>query len=107
MDDVDLKALYGGPLSYKQFRKLFPAVRHYQAYDHLSRADRAASHRLGHRQRHAPGEFFYTHQLLPDVCFPTAAQTTEQAYSIYLTQFAEPETALESAPDKAAFSSAA
>lgn len=34
----------------------------------------AASHRLGHRQKQAVGEFFYVHPLRDDVCFPTRKQ---------------------------------
>jgi hypothetical protein len=46
-------------------------VRHWQRYTPEERANRAASHRLGHRQRTALGEFFYTHPDLPGVAFPS------------------------------------
>lgn len=35
-------------------------VRHFHRYSPEQRATHAASHRLGHRQRHAVGEHFYT-----------------------------------------------
>lgn len=46
-------------------------VRHFQPYTAEQRADRAASHRLGHRQRAAVGEHYYTHPDVPDVAFRT------------------------------------
>ena len=46
-------------------------VRGLHKYSHHERADRAASHRLYHRQKAAVGEFFYFHPENPDVCFPT------------------------------------
>lgn len=46
-------------------------VRHFQRYTPEQRASRAASHRLGHRQRTAVGEYFYTHPDVPGVAFPT------------------------------------
>jgi hypothetical protein len=82
-------AIFGGPLTYEQFRKLFPATRNFQAYDHDERAMHAASHRTGYLKRQAVGEHFYTHQLLLNVCFPTAQGATRRAYEIYLSQFAE------------------
>jgi hypothetical protein len=45
-------------------------VRHFSPYTSEQRADRAASHRLGHRQRTSPGEFFYTHPDVPGVGYP-------------------------------------
>ncbi len=45
------------------------AVRHFQRYSDEHRADRAASHRLGHQQRRAVGEFFYTHPGAPGRAF--------------------------------------
>lgn len=85
-------AIFGGPLTYEQFRRLYPATRNFQRYDHDQRSGRAASHRMGHRQRVATGEHFYTHRLLPDVCFPAAWRATTRAYEIYLAQFAESES---------------
>lgn len=46
-------------------------VRNFQGYDSETRAMHAASHRLGHRQREAVGEFFYTHPDVPGCAFPT------------------------------------
>jgi hypothetical protein len=43
--------------------------RRFQRYTSQQRADRAASHRLGHRQRQAVGEWFYTHPDVPDLAF--------------------------------------
>lgn len=87
---TEQSALLGGPLTYRQFRKLYPATRNLQRYSSETRADRAASHRLGHRQRQAVGEYFYTHTLCPDIAFDTAKRATQEAYAIYLCQFAEP-----------------
>lgn len=39
--------------------------RHFQRYTSTQRANRAASHRLGPRQRQAVGEHFYTHPAVP------------------------------------------
>lgn len=82
-------ALFGGPMTYDQFRRLYPATRNFQRYDHDERAAHAASHRTGYRKRTAIGEHFYTHELLANICFPTARQATTRAYEIYLTQFAD------------------
>lgn len=46
-------------------------VRCFQKYDHQTRAMHAASHRLGHRQRHTVGEHYYTHPDVPNRAFPT------------------------------------
>jgi hypothetical protein len=46
-------------------------VRHFQRYTSAQRADLAASHRVGYRQRRAVGEYFYTHPEVPGVGFPT------------------------------------
>lgn len=46
-------------------------VRHFQPYTSEQRADLAASHRLGHRQRCSPGQFFWTTEARPGVAFPT------------------------------------
>jgi hypothetical protein len=45
-------------------------VRHLQRYTPEQRADRTASHRLGHLQRRSIGEYFYTHPDVPGVAFP-------------------------------------
>jgi Zn-dependent protease with chaperone function len=49
-------------------------VRNYQPYSSDQRANHAASFRLGHRQRLADGEFFYTHPDIPNRCFDTRGQ---------------------------------
>lgn len=46
-------------------------VRHFQRYTSDERADLAASHRTGHLQRHAVGEYFYTHPNVPGIAFGT------------------------------------
>ena len=46
-------------------------VRCFHAYDSTTRANHAASFRLGHRQREAVGEFFYTHPAIPNRAFQT------------------------------------
>lgn len=79
--------LFGGPLTYLQFRKLFPATRIWHSYSSEIRANHAASFRLGHRQRYASGEYYYTHVLIPDRAYDTAKQATDRAYEIYMAQF--------------------
>ena len=46
-------------------------TRIFQRFTHLERAERAASHRLGHRQRYADGEYFYVRQDIPGIAFRT------------------------------------
>lgn len=46
-------------------------VRCFNRYSSEQRANHAASFRLGHRQREAVGEFFYTHPDVPGRAFPT------------------------------------
>ncbi len=46
-------------------------TKHFQRYSHIERADHAASHRLGHRQRLALGESFWTHPEAPAIAFKT------------------------------------
>lgn len=46
-------------------------IRCFQRFTHEQRADMAASHRLGHRQREAIGEPFYMHPDIPNNAFPT------------------------------------
>lgn len=94
----ETSALFGGPLTYHQFRKLYPATRNLQRYTSGERADRAASHLLGHRQRESVGEYFYTHPLRPGVALPSAGLATEQAYEVYLAQFAPPDMAARVTP---------
>lgn len=67
MDRTDTTTPDAGAVAIERRR----VVRHFQRYTSEHRADRAASHRLGHRQRQAIGEAFYSHPDLPGVCFPT------------------------------------
>ena len=46
-------------------------VRCFQPYSSETRANHAASFRLGHRQREAIGEYFYVHPAMPNTAFPT------------------------------------
>jgi len=46
-------------------------TRLFQAYSSEQRANHAACHRLGYRQRKALGEFFYMHPDFPDRAFST------------------------------------
>lgn len=46
-------------------------VKIFQKYDSQTRADRAASSRLGHVQRYALGEYFWIDDRIPGICFPT------------------------------------
>lgn len=56
-------------------------VRVFQRYSPTTRADRAASHRLGPRQRQAVGEFFYTHPDVPGRAFSTRTAAAKAAVS--------------------------
>lgn len=46
-------------------------VRCFQPYDSYTRANRLASHRLGHAAKKRVGEFFWTHPAVPGRAFPT------------------------------------
>jgi hypothetical protein len=70
-------------MTYAAFRKDQPATRCFERYDSETRANHAASGRLGFRQREAAGAFYYTHPLVPGVAFPTAKAATERAYEIH------------------------
>lgn len=71
-------------MDYAQFRKAHPATRCFQPYTSDERAGLAASHRVGHRRRHAVGEFFYVHEMVPDRAYGTAKAATTAAYEVYL-----------------------
>jgi hypothetical protein len=71
-------------MTYEEFRKAHPARRIFMRYSSEQRANRAASHRLGHRQRQAVGEFFYEHDMIPDRAFSTAKDATTRAYKLFL-----------------------
>jgi hypothetical protein len=49
-------------------------TRCFQHYTSDQRANHASSHRLGHRQRQAVGEFFYVHPAVPGLAFSTRGQ---------------------------------
>jgi hypothetical protein len=55
--------------------------RRFQRYTSQQRADRAASHRLGHRQRQAVGEWFYVHPDVPDLAFDNRRSAAREAIS--------------------------
>lgn len=61
--------LYDATAALKDERKR--VVRHCQRYTSEQRANLAASHRAGHRQKQAVGEYFYTHPDVPRVAFDT------------------------------------
>lgn len=54
-------------------------VRIFQSFTSEQRANHASSHRLGHRQRQAVGEFFYVHPAIPDRAFPTRSAAARAA----------------------------
>lgn len=70
-------------MTYEEFRRRFPAARHFQTYTSEARANHAASRRVGHRQREAFGEFYYTHADCPGVAFDTARAATTRAYELF------------------------
>jgi hypothetical protein len=67
-------------MDFATFRRQHPATRCFQRFTHHERADMAASHRLGHRQREAIGEFFFIHPLAPGLAFPTRKRAEEAAF---------------------------
>lgn len=67
-------------MDFATFRRANPATRCFQRYSNIDRADMAASHRMGHRQREAIGEFFYTHPLVPGLAFPTRTRAEQAAF---------------------------
>lgn len=71
-------------MTYQEFRKAYPATRCFERYSSEERANHAASHRLGRRQREAVGEFYYVHEMIPDRGFETAKIATTQAYKVFM-----------------------
>lgn len=57
-------------------------IRNFQAYDSETRANHAASHRLGHQQRQATGHFFYVHPAIPNRAFDTRGAAARAALSM-------------------------
>lgn len=56
-------------------------IRCFHHYSSEQRADHAASHRLGYRQRRAAGEYFYTHPDLPGLAFDKRFDAARAALS--------------------------
>lgn len=56
-------------------------VRCFQRYSSEARANHASSHRLGHRQRQAVGEFYYVHPNVPGRAFSTRMAAAVAALS--------------------------
>lgn len=54
-------------------------TRCFHAYSPEQRANHAASHRLGHRQRASTGEFFYVHPAFPNTAFSTRGAAARAA----------------------------
>lgn len=52
-------------------------TRCFQKYSSSERADRAASFRMGHRQREAVGEFYYITDAVPNRAFPTRKEALQ------------------------------
>ena len=57
-----------------------PAVRCFERYTSQDRATRAASFRLGYRQRSAVGEVYWTHPLVHHRAFPTRKAALRAAF---------------------------
>lgn len=57
-------------------------VRCFQPYSSEQRADRAASHRLGFRQRAEVGHFFYTHPQVPNRAFNTRSAAARAGLAV-------------------------
>ena len=58
-------------MTYDEYRKAFPAVRCWEKYDHNTRADMMASHRLGYRQKEQVGMYYYLHEHAPNLSADT------------------------------------
>jgi len=54
-------------------------IRCFQHYSTEQRANLQASHRQGHRQRHATGKYFYVHPDVPGLGFPSRKSAAEAA----------------------------
>ena len=54
-------------------------ARCFNAYSSEARANHAASHRLGHRQRASTGDFYYTHPSFPTTAFATRGAAARAA----------------------------
>lgn len=69
-------------MTLKEFRKIHKPVRCFFKYTSECRTDRVASHRLGHRQRAAIGEFYYTTPFIVDRAFSTAKSAKIAAHRV-------------------------
>jgi len=54
-------------------------TRCFQQYSSETRANHAASFRLGYQQRQRDGEFFYVHPAVPNRAFPTRGAAARAA----------------------------
>lgn len=70
-------------MTYEEFRKAHPATRCFQRYDSETRANHAASHRVGRLKRASFGEHFYTHPMTGNIAFPTAKAATQRAFDLW------------------------
>ena len=75
----------------EEFDRAHKPARCFHRYDGQARADLAASHRSGHRQRVSAGEFYYVHPLFRDRAYPTAKRAREAAWARYVESFDLPE----------------
>lgn len=57
-------------------------IRNFHPYSSETRANHAASHRLGHRQRQSLGEYFYTHPSVPGIAFQTRGAAARAALQV-------------------------
>ena len=80
------------------------ATRLMERYSSEQRAERAASQRMGHRQRQAVGEFFYMNHLEPNSAYPTAKQAKIGLHRAFIRRaltdgYIVPRTVLDDYPD--------
>ena len=54
-------------------------IRCFQQYNSETRANHAASRRLGYQQRRRTGEYFFVHPDVPKIAFPTRTSAAEYA----------------------------
>lgn len=73
------------PMTFTEFCKAHRPTRCFQRFDHLTRAEHAASHRLGYLQKHRVGDFYYViPDYIPDRAFDTCAWAKSAGYAAYL-----------------------
>jgi hypothetical protein len=66
--------------------ELLKIVRCFHRFSSCDRADMASSHRLGPRQRHAIGQFFWVTELRPGVAFETRGAAVDAARAVLASQ---------------------